>query len=683
MRLWIQALNQELGESGLTVCRNVGKGYFLLKGEDTDALNNAMMLSPFRSKWGTCMLQSWVPGFNPDNPSNLAFPTWISLRNMPYEHQDQAIAIAETLGEVIGMDTANENSKDPRFCVNLEINKGWATCIVLESEEGILPPQTIMVDYEKLPIRCRVCLSWKHKANVCEEFQKRPMKGRGRQGYAQQAPFQDKGKTANLDRDGFQQVQYKKGIRRNIFGNNHEEIHTHNLEFETGTGHIQPKANGAAATAATEQDKGENPEQSHDMQLSNEIPACDTEELYQHEGGEGGQKAELQNNRRSEHLDTSKHLNTEGGAKDTGAQTTGKNTRSNGILGDLEKAGNTAELLEVARPSTTTEGQVAIEEEELAPVLPEQDANQIERESWKRGHAETISTPRKEGGKTSGEHGMNWSPTKLAGQKRSSEALDIGEGNSHESDEGSEDQEEREETELRTEEGYKDGQEVAVEKGQGLSNWEAGEKGREGKNFSHEPACGAGEEAGNGPGAAGAVDRRVKGKEVPDCSPIQIEEQEQPGSSKGDKPKRGIGVKSKKPNNKAPRLESHGDQRMELEREDGAIFSMRPEPPHLTGTGHVEVIPETQLNEVIRRSNIYNDIMASIGLDSPTPSQDSRGGVVNHGRHGQESCEENTPIRNSAANLIALGKHMLTPRQGRIWEHRNKSPLGDRTSKDM
>ena len=472
MRMWIQALNQKLGESGLTFCRNVGKGYFLLKGEDTDALNNALMLSPFRSKWGTCMLQSWVPGFNPDNPSNLAFPTWINLRNMPYEHQDQAIEIAGTLGEVIGMDTANENSKDPRFCVNLEISKGWATCIVLESKEGILPPQTIMVDYEKLPIRCRVCLSWKHKVNECEEFQKKPVKGRGRQGYAQQAPFQDKRKTTNLDRDGFQQVQYKKGIRRNIFGNHHEETHTHNLELETGTDHIQPKANGAAATATAEQDKGKIQELSHDMQLSKGIPACDSKELYQQEGGnqgpQGGQNAVPQNNRRSEHLDILNHQNTEGGAEDTGAQTMGTDTRGNGVQGDPEKASNTAERREVARPSTTTdilEGQATIEEEDPASMMPEQDANQIERENWNRGQAEITSTPRKEGGKDTGEHGMNWSPTKLAGHERSSEALDFGDGNSHESDEGTEDQEEREEVGMLIEEGCGNMQEVAVERG--------------------------------------------------------------------------------------------------------------------------------------------------------------------------------------------------------------------------
>ena len=46
MKLWIQALNHELRGSALSLCRNVGKGFFLLSGEDKDAL----MVSPFRSK---------------------------------------------------------------------------------------------------------------------------------------------------------------------------------------------------------------------------------------------------------------------------------------------------------------------------------------------------------------------------------------------------------------------------------------------------------------------------------------------------------------------------------------------------------------------------------------------------------------------------------------------------------
>lgn len=92
----------------LAWCRNVRRGYFFLVGEEKEAENNALMLSPFKSQWGTCMLQSWVLGFNPENPRNLAFLTWVLLKNLPYEHFDQAYNIAEFLGEIIGFDTSIE-----------------------------------------------------------------------------------------------------------------------------------------------------------------------------------------------------------------------------------------------------------------------------------------------------------------------------------------------------------------------------------------------------------------------------------------------------------------------------------------------------------------------------------------------------------------------------------------------
>ena len=130
------------------------------------------MLSPLKFKWGACLIQSWVPWFNPYNPSNLAFPTWVSLRNMPFEHQNQALTIAETLGEVISMDTANKNAKDLRFCINLEISKGWATRIDLELVRGSLPTQNVLVDYDKLPIRCRACLSWNLKLVIARSSRK-------------------------------------------------------------------------------------------------------------------------------------------------------------------------------------------------------------------------------------------------------------------------------------------------------------------------------------------------------------------------------------------------------------------------------------------------------------------------------------------------------------------------------
>ena len=59
-----------------------------------------------------------------DNPSNLAFPTWVSWKNLPYEHNDQALDIAKSLGEVIGIDNSIEALKNPRFCMNLKVKEG-------------------------------------------------------------------------------------------------------------------------------------------------------------------------------------------------------------------------------------------------------------------------------------------------------------------------------------------------------------------------------------------------------------------------------------------------------------------------------------------------------------------------------------------------------------------------------
>ena len=65
---------------------------------------------------------------------------------MPYEYQDKLLPSLKLLGKLLGWTPEMKNVKDPRFCINLEINKGWATCIDLEYEGEILPPQKIMVD---------------------------------------------------------------------------------------------------------------------------------------------------------------------------------------------------------------------------------------------------------------------------------------------------------------------------------------------------------------------------------------------------------------------------------------------------------------------------------------------------------------------------------------------------------
>ena len=95
--------------------------------------------------------------------------------------------------------------------------------------------------------------------------------------------------------------------------------------------------------------------------------------------------------------------------------------------------------------------------------------------------------------------------------------------------------------------------------------------------------------------------------------------------------------------------------------------------PTIANSASLEVIPETQAWHLNGNSNMFKEILASIGLDSPTASHEL-GGHLQRGSPGIH--HGNTPIRNSAESLIALGKHMFTPRQGRRWEERNKGPLG-------
>jgi len=202
------------------------------------------------------MFQSWIPGFNPDNPPNLAFPTWVALRRLPFEHHDQALAIAESLGEVIDIDTSNDIAKDPRFCVNLMVNEGWITSIELKSEEGTGPPQSVIVDYDKMPIRCRACQSWKHKVRDCKENQRRSMQGLRRKPHSFHPNQQAKGKRIVLDDEGFQQVRGRKNTRRNIFDkeNDFSRWHATDLREEAQSNQNQGQRTPARTSHIEEED---------------------------------------------------------------------------------------------------------------------------------------------------------------------------------------------------------------------------------------------------------------------------------------------------------------------------------------------------------------------------------------------------------------------------------------------
>jgi hypothetical protein len=80
-----------------------------------------------------------------------------------------------------------------------------------------LPVQKVLVDYDKLPMRCKACHSWKHRVRDCKEIQKKSLRGGRRPLQTFHQHQQEKGKNIVLDEDGFQQVRNRKNTRRNIF----------------------------------------------------------------------------------------------------------------------------------------------------------------------------------------------------------------------------------------------------------------------------------------------------------------------------------------------------------------------------------------------------------------------------------------------------------------------------------
>ena len=103
---------------------------------------------------------------------------------------------------------------------------------------------------------------------------------------------------------------------------------------------------------------------------------------------------------------------------------------------------------------------------------------------------------------------------------------------------------------------------------------------------------------------------------------------------------------------KAQRLCNYNEERLETEmtpEESGPIGTIV---PTIANSVHMEVIPETQACQLNGNGKMFKEILASIGLDSPTASHE----LECHSQRGSPGIQQgNMPICNSAESLIALG----------------------------
>ena len=136
------------------------------------------MLTPHLSKWGTCIMQPWMPAFDASKPQGTRMPVWVTLKNVPKEFLSSAQEMASNLGTVLGRHRGNLVSANQKFYVAVKI--GVPFDLVLEAVNPVNGEITmVQVDYNNLPIRCRYCLSTSHlvKSYPAVTGHKRPHRG--------------------------------------------------------------------------------------------------------------------------------------------------------------------------------------------------------------------------------------------------------------------------------------------------------------------------------------------------------------------------------------------------------------------------------------------------------------------------------------------------------------------------
>ncbi|KAG0575817.1 hypothetical protein KC19_5G032900 [Ceratodon purpureus] len=162
---WICSINRKLGYDAIAYKMDMGRGFIFLSSPDRQTTNKVLALTPHVTPWGTCVYQEWEPGFNPDYPEWLRIPTWIQLVKLPHEFKPVEGYIASCLGPVYLADSENANNRDPRFCVGIDAAKGWPSTVRVVGIDGRV--NTILVNYEHVPVRCRFCLSLNHRVADC------------------------------------------------------------------------------------------------------------------------------------------------------------------------------------------------------------------------------------------------------------------------------------------------------------------------------------------------------------------------------------------------------------------------------------------------------------------------------------------------------------------------------------
>lgn len=119
MNDWIGVVAKEV-EGECLIGRDLGHGFFQVTTKEEAVTQKVLMLTPHLSKWGTCIMQPWIPGFNTSRPTGTKMPIWITLKEVPDEYLSSALELAQSLGAVLGRHRGNSVNSDEKLCIAVQ-----------------------------------------------------------------------------------------------------------------------------------------------------------------------------------------------------------------------------------------------------------------------------------------------------------------------------------------------------------------------------------------------------------------------------------------------------------------------------------------------------------------------------------------------------------------------------------
>ena len=150
----------------ISLHRKVGWGFLYIRLDLLATTRKVLSLTPSKFSKATAMFHKWVPGFDPRCSVGLAIPVWISLRFLLLEFLEYTRILAKQVGRVIEEDSRTTVTQDPRFCVEVNVDHGWISTLLLPGRNGC--SNKVIIDYDIDPLCYQHCFSFQHGSSHCD-----------------------------------------------------------------------------------------------------------------------------------------------------------------------------------------------------------------------------------------------------------------------------------------------------------------------------------------------------------------------------------------------------------------------------------------------------------------------------------------------------------------------------------